>query len=71
MREAIATGDRVSIRVTPDVGTTSITFEATGERDDRPVFEATVTVVFVDEASGESRPVPDEVRARLPEVAGD
>jgi len=69
--EAVATGDLVTIHLEPDVGGTSITFEATGYRAANPVFEATVTVVFADKDSGESRPVPDEVRERLPAVAGD
>lgn len=64
-------GDTVTIEVEPDVGDSSMTFDAVGTRDDTRVFEATVTMVFVDAESVEPRPVPEAVRSGLAPYAGE
>lgn len=63
--ESIRVGDEVVIHLAAEVGTTSITFSAAGRREGDAVFEAEVTVVFVETATGDSVSVPDAVRTRL------
>lgn len=63
--ESIQVGDEVVIHLDAAVGTTSITFSAVGRREGDAVFEAEVTAVFVETATGDSVSVPDAVRTRL------
>ena len=62
--DAIGIGDRVQIELTPNVGDTSLTINATGSLSE-PVFEGSVTLVFVDADTSEPTPVPGELRDRL------
>jgi acyl-CoA thioesterase FadM len=65
----IEVGDAVTIALVPRLGTSSITFAAEGRRDGQPVFEAEMVMVFVDESTGESVPMPGDVRSGLERYA--
>lgn len=60
----ISIGDQIIVEITPDIGTTSVTFEALGKLD-AVVFESELTLVFVDTDSKEPQPVPDDVAEAL------
>lgn len=61
---AITIDDLVSVEITPDVGTTSVTFRAVGTVSE-VAFEGSVTLVFVDADSGEPVEVPAAVSEKL------
>lgn len=64
-------GDSVICTIDPDIGESSVRFEASGTVDGRPVFESTIIRVFVDLDSFEKRPLPDDLRAQLAAYASD
>jgi acyl-CoA thioesterase FadM len=57
--------DALSIELVPDIGETSITYHVRGEVDDDPVFEGTMTMVYVSKTENEPIRVPDVVRQRM------
>lgn len=61
---SITIDDLVTVEVTPEIGTTSITFRAVGTVSET-VFEGSITLVFVDADSGEPVPVPGDVSEKL------
>lgn len=63
--EPVGAGDLVIIEVTPRIQNTSVVFTATGYEGDRHVFDAVVTMVFVDADTVEPVPVPEEVHSGL------
>jgi acyl-CoA thioester hydrolase len=63
--------DEIDIAVTPvRLGTKSFDLEYRATVDGRPVCTGTVTYVSVKPGSGESVPIPDDVRAAFEEAIG-
>lgn len=58
--------DRLTIEMTPEIGSTSVTFHTTGTITDI-VFEGQITLVFVDAYSMDPLRVPEDVRGSLAE----
>jgi YbgC/YbaW family acyl-CoA thioester hydrolase len=63
--EPVSAGDLVIIEVTPRIENTSVVFTAKGYEGDRHVFDAVVTMVFVDAETVEPVPVPEAVHSGL------
>jgi acyl-CoA thioester hydrolase len=65
-RRAARADDEIDIRLRiAALGTTSVTMEATVERAGETLVEATLVHVFVDAASLEKTPIPEDLRTLL------
>jgi len=68
---AITVDDELTITLTPTVGTTSVTYEFSGQVDGELVFRGSLTAVYIDTETEESVPVPPELVAKHEETAAD
>jgi acyl-CoA thioester hydrolase len=65
-RRAARADDEIDVRLRiAALGTTSVTMEATVERAGETLVEATLVHVFVDAASLEKTPIPEDLRTLL------
>lgn len=62
---AMEVGDRIQMHVTPEIGTTSVTFGVTGSCCGEDTFRGSLTVAFIDQETSESIRVPDDIRDGL------
>jgi acyl-CoA thioesterase FadM len=67
--DSFGVDDIVTVALVPHVGDASIELAARGTLDDELVFTAELTLVCTDAASGESTPVPLDIRDRLEQYA--
>jgi acyl-CoA thioester hydrolase len=68
-RRAARADDEIDVRLRiAALGTTSVTMEATVERAGEMLVEATLVHVFVDAASLEKTPIPEDLRTLLSPV---
>jgi len=63
--ESIRVSDVLSVTLTPTVGESSVTYDATATLNGEPAFEGTVTTVFVENESGNAIPVPNEFERKI------
>jgi acyl-CoA thioesterase FadM len=63
--DSFGVDDTVTVALVPRVGDASITLAARGTLDNELVFTAELTLACIDAASGESTPVPPDIRNRL------
>lgn len=64
----VEAGETVTIDLVPTVGETSVRFEYEAVCDGEVAFTATEQRVCVDAETGESRPLPDDLRTALMEA---
>jgi 4-hydroxybenzoyl-CoA thioesterase len=58
-------GDIVTIEITPSLGETSVVFSATGQLQNTPAFEGSLTMAFIDKTNSETTPVPELIQSGL------